>query len=73
MALELKKAYLLTLQHTGVHITGPGFGLGGVEIDCYRKEDVDAVLSEKDAEIANLKFALRLAQYQHACTGGISK
>lgn len=72
MALEPKKAYLLTLTHTDVHITGPGFGLGGVEIDCYRKADVDAVLAEKDAEIANLKYALRLARHKPS-RRGISK
>lgn len=62
MALEHKKAYLLTLRHTDVHITGPGFGLGGVEIDCYRKADADAALAKKDAEIATLKAALKLAR-----------
>lgn len=62
MALEPKKAYLLTLRHTDVHIIGPGFGLGGVEIDCYRTADVDAVLAKKDAEIATLKAALKLAR-----------
>lgn len=62
MALEPKKAYLLTLTHTDAHITGPGFDLGGVEIDCYRKADADATLAKKDAEIATLKVALKLAR-----------